>query len=358
MLVEDLARAFHLVLQDYDRFKIDEIFHTAQTALQNRIGNSANYTPHAHNVRSAAAGLIRESNYASFPKRWKAMFEASRFASVSPERLGKMFEAAVPEDPQRAISSGELNGDKDAFQNARGAMNAFLGTCQQVNIRPMVLDESKAHFQLSFSELNYERSMEVTANILKRWSHAFNLIARYSMGEIDPVEIEYVGTTDLTLWLSSSFVLVPVILSYYNQLLDAVDRTIKTLTALNIMKDAGHPIDGPPDEPKIMESYASSAVEAFLKNIPMGAEVGQREELSGGIKVTSKLLIEDVLNGTRVQVEYFRDVVTVDKNQSSTHSEEQIRDLLANNSAVEMRIAEYSGKDRLLLFPKRVDQPD
>lgn len=134
MLVEDLARAFYLVLQDYERFKIDNLFVAAQAALAARTGNAANYNTHADTVRRGAMDLTQQSNYAYFPQRWKDLFEASRFASASPERLGKMLLAALPGDPQRAISSGELNGDMDTYKNARNTMNAFLGACSTVNI--------------------------------------------------------------------------------------------------------------------------------------------------------------------------------------------------------------------------------
>jgi hypothetical protein len=293
--------------------------------------------------------LIQRSNYASLPQRWKYLFEASRFAPASPERLGKMLLAALPADPQRAISSGELNGDVDAYRSARNTMNMFLAACSNVNIRPMEPDASKAHFQLSFSELNYEKSMESTANILKRWSTAFSLISRYSMGRIDPIEIEYVGTTDLTVWLSTSFSLLPTILEYYHQILEAVDRTIKILTALNIMKDAGHTPQGAPDTTQISEGNVSAIVAAFIKNVSAGAEMEQREELTAGIKVSSKLIVEDVLKGARIHVEYSRDVVPIDKDRYPNYNEGQVKELLAQNAALELKIAEYSGKERVLL---------
>jgi hypothetical protein len=218
MLVEDLARAFSLVLQDYERFKIDDMFNIAQAALQNRSGNVQNYNVHANNVRGRASELLRESNYAAFPQRWKDLFEASRFAPASPERLGKLFLTALPADPQRAIPSSELNGDKDTYHNSRGSMNAFLGACSQVGIGPMVPDVSRAHFQLSFSELNYKKNMDATANILKHWSTAFSVLSRYALGRVEAIEIEYVGTTDLTFWLSTKYALVPAILIFYNQI--------------------------------------------------------------------------------------------------------------------------------------------
>jgi hypothetical protein len=181
--VEDLARVFSLVLKDYDQFKIDHLFGVTQAALQAR-NNAANYNTHAINVRDTAMELIQQSRYASLPRRLKDLFEASAFASASPERLGKMFLAALPNDPQRAISSGELNGDLDTYRSARGTMNAFLGACETVNIRPMEPDGSKAHFQLSFTEINYEKKMEATAAILKRWSTAFNLLSDIRWAEL------------------------------------------------------------------------------------------------------------------------------------------------------------------------------
>ena len=99
------------------------MFNIAQAALQNRSGNVQNYNVHANNVRGRASELLRESNYAAFPQRWKDLFEASRFAPASPERLGKLFLTALPADPQRAIPSSELNGDKD------GQVETTNGTC-------------------------------------------------------------------------------------------------------------------------------------------------------------------------------------------------------------------------------------
>jgi hypothetical protein len=109
MLVEDLAR----------------VFGVAQAALQARTGDVTNYNTHANTVRAGASELIRGSRYASLPQKWKDLFEASRFAPASPERLGKMLLAALPADPQRAISSAELNGDSDTYRSARNAMNTF-----------------------------------------------------------------------------------------------------------------------------------------------------------------------------------------------------------------------------------------
>jgi hypothetical protein len=351
MLVEDLARVFSLILEDYNQFKIDDLFNVTQAALQSR-SNVQNYNVHATNVGKMATDLIHNSRYANLPRRHKDLFEASKFASASPERLGNMFLAALHNDPQRAISSGELNGDKDAYNNARSAMNAFLGACGQVNIGPMIKDGNKAHFQLSFSESNYEKKMEATANILKRWSNAFNLISRYSMGKIEPIEIEYVGTTDLTLWLSTSFLLIPVVLTYYNQIIESVDRTIKVLTAINVMKAVGHAPAGAPDSTKIIESNVSAIVDSFIKSVPAEIEKRQQEELIGGIRVSSSLLVEDVLNGARIHVEYSKDIVPVDKSKYQTYNEDKIRELLTQKAELELRIADYSGREKVLLPPK------
>jgi hypothetical protein len=248
MLVEDLARVFASVLEDYTQFKIDDLFNITQAALQAR-NNSPNYNTHADNVRQIATDLIQNSRYVRLPRRHRDLFESSKFAPASPERLGNMFLAALPGDPQRAISSGELNGDKDQYHNARGSMNAFLSACSQVNIVPMLQSASKAHLQLSFSELNFKRDMEETGELLKRWNKAF------AIGRIELIEIEFVGTTDLTFWLSTGFDLLPVILIYYGQILDAVDRTIKTLNALSNLRDAGHVEATMPTDTEVIDQF-------------------------------------------------------------------------------------------------------
>jgi hypothetical protein len=348
MLVEDLARVFAIVLEDYTQFKIDDLFNITQAALQAR-NNSPNYNIHAANVRQVATDLIQNSRYVRLPRRHRDLFESSKFAPASPERLGNMFLAALPGDPQRAISSGELNGDKDQYHNARGSVDSFLSACSQVNIVPMIQSANKAHFQLSFSELNFKRNMEETGELLKRWNKAFELISRYSIGRVESIEIEYVGTTDLTFWLSTGFDLLPVILIYYSQILDAVDRTIKTLNALSNLRDAGHVEAEMPTDTEVIENNAAKIVEAFVKNVSAGAEAPQQEELTGGINVSSKLLIEDVLKGTRLHVEYRREVVLTDKIKPTKYTEDQIKLLLAKNTEMELKISEYSGKERVLL---------
>jgi hypothetical protein len=60
--------------------------------------------------------------------------------------------------------------------------------------------------------------MDATANILKHWSTAFSVLSRYALGRVEAIEIEYVGTTDLTFWLSTKYALVPAILIFYNQI--------------------------------------------------------------------------------------------------------------------------------------------
>jgi hypothetical protein len=101
--------------------------------------------------------------------------------------------------------------------------------------------------------------------------YCVQLVIRYSLGRIDPIEIEYVGTTDLTFWLSTSFSLFPVILEFYHQILEAADGTIKILTALGIMKNAGHLPPNAPDAMQIAESNVSNIVSAFIDKVSAGA---------------------------------------------------------------------------------------
>lgn len=191
--------------------------------------------------------------------------------------------------------------------------------------------------------------MEISASIFKRWSTAFSLIARYSTSEIDAVEIEYVGTTDLTLWLATTIPLFAHVLEFYHQLLEATDSTKKILTAVGIMKKEGHAPPSTIDVDQMLETQAANVVVAFMKSVALGAKEEQREELSGGMKVSAKLLLDDVLKGTRISVEYSRDIPPLNKDKYPDYNDGRTKELLAQNALLEMRIAEYSSSDRVFL---------
>ena len=112
MLVEELITAFRAVLRDYSEFNVDCLFVLAANALSVRSTNSGQYAELAREVRTDAKRLIEASAYSSLPRRIKDLFNSSEYASVSPIRIGRMLFYALPDDPNQAISSGELTADK------------------------------------------------------------------------------------------------------------------------------------------------------------------------------------------------------------------------------------------------------
>ena len=170
--------------------------------------------------------------------------------------------------------------------------------------------------------------------------------------------IDYVSTTDLTIWLSTAQEVLPVVLSFYNLVLEAVEKTLSTLHALRNLRESGIDVGVKHSINDIYAKNSSDLVKTFLAGINGNAVDG---ETASGLEVSANLLIEDITNGARVSVSYTRKVIPTEKDghpDDFQERQQKIGDLIEKNEQLELKVARHRDEVETLLISAPKDPTD
>ena len=241
---------------------------------------------------------------------------------------------ALPGNPDQAISSGELTADKNLVGAARGAFGAFVQVCGQFQLGPLEFKDGKGNFEIQFSEKNYERNLDVTGELFKRWHTTLELLSRLLDQQGVQSEIRYVSTTDLTVWIASSLPVLVGVLEFYQQLLKAANDFLKFASAVKTLFELGKG----PSLSEVEDKAADNVVEAFMKNLSTDAP----PEVNTGLRVQAKLLMDDVKKGTRISIEYSKETLISLENSPDRESARKVAEMLENTSALEQQIENFT----------------
>jgi hypothetical protein len=329
----------------------------AAAALSAQRANPAHYIQNAVQLRAWAQTVVEGSKIGKYPKYLIDFLNHGAYKSALPASIASVILNGFPDDPNLAMSSGEVNIYIQLANRLFSEFNMLLAVGEKLHIEQIEIPEDKIGLDIVIPREIFNNDANSFAVIQGRFINLMSRVSELTTGSTQSPTLTYISTSDPVTGVAMVAGAAWAFLNGYKLLLDVVDKHLSLYKTIKEFRAS--PLDGAPN----LEEQVKAIVDAHLKQAIDGiaayASPNLQEERVNEIKVAitkdARVAVQAIANGARIgitvesldRVNYIaRDVPNVTQEDINNTIEKQV---MLENKVQHAR--ELLGQPAPLLLP-------
>jgi len=356
MLSGRLIRVARDVLEDYSHFGVIERLNAASVLSAQRT-NPAHYIQNAVQLRAWAQTVIKGSKIEKYPKYLIDFLNHGAYKSALPASIASVILNGFPDDPNLAMSSGEVNLYIQLANRLSGEFNMLLAVGEKLHIEQIEIPEDRLGLDIVTPRESFDNDAARFIEIQGIFVDLMSCVNEMTTGSKEAPTLTYISTSDPVTGVAVVCAAAWAILNGYKLLLEVVE---KSLSLHNTIKELrASPLGGEPDleerVKEIVDNHLKQAIDGIAAHASPNIQPERVNEIKIAMVKDARIVVQAIANGARIgitvesldRVNYIaRDVPNV--------TQEDINDTIEKQAVLEHRVQqarELLGLPAPLLLP-------
>lgn len=304
MLAGRLARLARDVLREYSELGVQTLLQEAQglAAERGSLQLSA-YRQRAQQLRAKAQRIIDESIIEQYPNDLRQFLISSRYRSGMPANIANIITHGFPDDPNLAISSGELNVYIQATNVILSELGALSIASEKFSIEEISIPADNIGIDVGIPRNQYENKAEYVFDKFIEFSKVMSYYVEFSSGSSDPPSLIYISTTDPVTGFAIVASAAWGFLNLYKLILEIAEKQLGLLRTIKELRTSGLADSNFDDKVKeIVSGDLAKAIAGSLEAVPPQVPPERRNEIEVGLSKSVPSILDAVAKGATVNI--------------------------------------------------------
>jgi hypothetical protein len=307
MLAGRLIRAAKDILSEYARFNVGERLPAALNLATRRAQMSdQEYINQARQLREWAQSVIDQTKIEKYPFDLLTFLKESQYSSALPERIATIVLRSFPDDKNAAILSPELNLYIQQVNNLRSELGALVTAGQKLNIDEVEIPPDAISLDVIMPRNVFHDKADEFVDALSKFVRIMSYLIELTTGSKDSPIVTYTSASAIVTGLALGYGAVCGFLTFYNLLLDVVQKQLSVLKTIKDYRAAS--LGGKEDSDlearlkAIVEKALIDAVDKAIASVKREVPEDRVNEIKIAIGKDARFAIEAIASGTRIGI--------------------------------------------------------
>jgi hypothetical protein len=307
MLAGRLIRAAKDILGEYARFNIGERLPAALNLATRRAQMSdQEYINQAHQLRQWAQSVIDQTKIEKYPFDLLTFLKESQYSSALPERIATIVLRSFPDDKNAAILSPELNLYIQQVNNLRSELGALVTAGQKLNIDEVEIPPDAISLDVIMPRNVFHDKADKFVDTLSKFIRIMSYLIELTTGSKESPTVTYTSASVIVTGLALGYGAVCGFLTFYNLLLDVVQKQLSILKTIKdyraALLDSEEHGDLEVRLKAIVEKALTDAVEKVVASVKPEVPENRVNEIKIALGKDARFAVEAIANGTRIGI--------------------------------------------------------